>query len=195
MGRINRIWYPGATYHVMCRGNRRGDIFREEEDYVTYLRIVSIAKRRYPFFLYDYCLMTNHVHLQLQTLDHEIWFIMQYINTVYSRYYNKKYNVIGHLFQGRYRAELNEDDSYTVQTSRYIHLNPVKAKMVRLPQEYPWSSYRCYLGLEQSEIVDEAFILDYFKVNPRKAYKDFVEGNHQGAEVPFLEDEVAEWQS
>lgn len=84
----------------MCRGNRRGNIFHEDEDFLTYLRILKVAKRRYPFFLYDYCLMTDHVHLQLQTLDYSISKIMQYINTVYANYYNSKYKVSGHLFQG-----------------------------------------------------------------------------------------------
>ena len=97
--------------------------------------------------------------------------------------------MIGHLFQGRYRAEIIENDAYTLQTSRYIHLNPVKAKMVTLPQEYPWSSYRYYLGLEQMHIIDEAFILNYFKTNPIRAYKDFVEHEPQDSLVSLSEEE------
>ena len=111
MARKNRVWYPGASYHIMSRGNRRGDIFRDEEDYSSYLKFVADAKKRYFFEVYDYCLMTNHVHLQIETTNTEIWHIMKFINWIYTMYFNEKYNLIGHLFQGRYTAEIIENDA------------------------------------------------------------------------------------
>ncbi len=183
MPRKNRVWYPGAMYHIMSRGNHRGDIFREETDYQMYLRIIAISKSRYPFELYDYCLMTNHVHLQIETINCEIWHIMKYINLVYTKYFNEKYNLIGHLFQGRYNAEIIADDAYTLQTSRYIHLNPVKAKMVSNPADYPWSSYNVFMGVQASELVNEYKILKYFESNSRQSYKKFVEGSYNFNEI------------
>ena len=159
----------------MSRGNHRADIFREDEDYEIYLKIVERTRERYPFYLYGYCLMTNHVHLQIETTNQELWYIMKNINFIYTQYFNKKYNLIGHLLQGRYHAEIIEDDAYTLQTSRYIHLNPVKAKMVSSPVDYPWSSYDVYMGNRVSELVSEEKILSYFLDNSRELHRDYVE--------------------
>jgi putative transposase len=175
MPKKKRVWYPGAVYHIMSRGNRRSDIFRDEEDYQTYLVILKQAMERYSYLLYTYCLMTNHVHLQVETRNTEIWKIMRHINLSYTKYFNNKYNFIGHLFQGRYKAEIIEMDAYNLQTSRYIHLNPVKASMVELPEKYQWSSYDIYTGQRQSDLVTDKKILAYFKENSRELYKEFVE--------------------
>lgn len=175
MAKKKRIWYPGAVYHITNRGNRRSDIFRDEEDYQVYLTILEHAMEKYPYILYSYCLMTNHIHLQLETIDIEIWHIMRHINLLYTKYFNNKYNFIGHLFQGRYKSELIENDAYNLQTSRYIHLNPVNAKMVDTPVEYKWSSYDVYMGKRESRIVSDIEILSYFKNNSRQLYKDYVE--------------------
>ncbi|WP_245983580.1 transposase [Ammoniphilus oxalaticus] len=124
MARKHRIWYPGASYHIMCRGNRRHDIFRDDEDREYYLSILLHVQSKFPHLLHSYCLMTNHVHLQIQTKDDSISKIMKRINMLYSIYVNRKYNVVGYLFQGRYRSELIDSDAYQLETSRYIHLNP-----------------------------------------------------------------------
>ena len=175
MAKKKRIWYPGAVYHITNRGNRRADIFKDEEDYQVYLIILQQTMDKYPYILYSYCLMTNHIHMQIETKDVEIWHIMRYINLLYTKYFNNKYNFIGHLFQGRYKSEIIENDTYNLETSRYIHLNPVKANMVNTPIEYKWSSYDIYMGQRKSEIVSEEKILSYFKGNSRKLYKDYVE--------------------
>ncbi|WP_077369471.1 transposase [Anaerosalibacter sp. Marseille-P3206] len=182
MGKKKRIWYPGAVYHIMNRGNRRSDIFKDEEDYQVYMTILEQAMEKYPYILYSYCLMTNHIHMQIETKNVEIWNIMRYINLLYTKYFNNKYNLVGHLFQGRYRAEIIESDSYNLQTSRYIHLNPVKAAMVESPIEYKWSSYGVYMGEIKKDIVTDERILSYFKDNSRELYKGYVESkliNHE----------------
>lgn len=155
MAKKKRVWYSGAVYHITNRGNRRSDIFKDEEDYQVYLTILKQAMEKYSFTVYSYCLMTNHVHMQIATEDVEIWKVMRYINLAYTKYFNNKYNFIGHLFQGRYKAELIENDAYNLQTSRYIHLNPVQAAMVKTPIEYQWSSYGIYMGQVKSDIVTE----------------------------------------
>ncbi len=175
MPKKKRIWYPGAVYHIMCRGNRRGDIFREEEDYSAYLAILEQVQEKYGFILYSYCLMTNHVHLQMETGDVDIGHIMRSVNLFFTKYFNNKYNLVGHLFQGRYKGEIIDKDAYTLQTSRYIHLNPVKAKMIEKALDYPWSSYDIYMGNRQSPLVDEGKILRYFQDCSRALYKEYVE--------------------
>ncbi|HHY04161.1 MAG TPA: transposase [Thermoanaerobacterales bacterium] len=183
MPRKKRVWYPGAVYHIMTRGNRRSDVFKDEEDYQVYLTVLRQTMEKYTYILYTYCLMTNHIHLQIETKDIEIWKIMGYINSNYTKYFNNKYNVVGHLFQGRYRAELIESDAYNLQTSRYIHLNPVKASMVDVPLEYKWSSYGVYMGQAKSEIVTDEKLLSYFKDNSRQLYKNYVESKLINQEI------------
>lgn len=175
MSRKERVWYPGAVYHIMIRGIRRSDIFKDEGDYGVYLEILEIVMQRYPFILYSYCLMTNHVHLQLETVDDEIWNIMREVNRNYTKYFNKKYNFTGSLYDGRYKSEIIENDQYNLQVSRYIHLNPVKANMVAEPLEYQWSSYNSYLDDDCDKIIDDEKILSYFKNKSRNLYMNYVE--------------------
>ncbi|QGU95856.1 transposase [Clostridium bovifaecis] len=176
MVRKKLVWYPGAIYHITNRGNHRNDIFRDGEDYLVYLTILKEALERYKAILYCYCLMTNHVHLIIETSDVTISEIMRRINLFYTKYFNNKYNLIGHLFQGRYFAELIEEDKYILEASRYIHLNPVRARMVRNPEDYEWSSYGMYIGNIDEKIILSKKILAYFKEeDKRKLYKVFVE--------------------
>ena len=132
------IWYEGAIYHITTRGNHRNDIFRDEEDFKVYLTISEEALIYYSHINYKlvaYCLMDNHVHLMIKTDDKPLANLISRISSIYTRYFNKKYNYIGHLFQDRYYSELIKDDKQMLETSRYVHLNPVKAKMVEKPSE------------------------------------------------------------
>lgn len=162
-------------YHVVARGNRKEDIFRNMEDYMVYLRFLRKANEKYPFKLYSYCLMGNHVHLQIATIDSEIWKIMKEIHWMYSMYFNEKYDLTGHLFQGRYYSELIDTESYLLQTSKYIHLNPVKAGIVKKPIQYPWSSYGVFMGMYKNDLVDEKIILSLFQNCSRELYREYVE--------------------
>lgn len=159
----------------MNRGNRKTIIFQEDEDYKFFLYLLEKTQTLYPFLLISYCLMSNHFHLQIQTIDDSLSMIMHYLLSVYAKYYNNKYDHVGHLFQGRYRAEIIEDDAYMLQTSRYIHLNPSKAKIVKRPEEYSWSSYPIFLGVRKCDLVSEYNILDYFPKDKRLNYKKYVE--------------------
>ena len=122
-----RIWFPGAVYHIMHRGVRRKAIFQEEMDYQVLLQVLKNSLEKYKCILYAYCLMTNHIHLLLETGDMEIWKFMKYMSECYAMYLNHKYSYRGHVFESRYKSCLVKEDAYFLQTSRYIHLNPVKA--------------------------------------------------------------------
>lgn len=175
MPRKARVWYPGAIYHIMCRGNHRHEIFRDNEDREVYLTHLKAAKDKHGCYLLSYCLMTNHVHLQVETTDIPIGKMMKQVNMMYAIFFNKKYHFVGHLFQGRYRSELIKTDSYNLDISRYIHLNPVNANMVEFPEEYSWSSYRDYVRVPRDKIVSVEKILQYFPGNNRLSYQKFVE--------------------
>lgn len=159
----------------MSRGNYRQNIFRDKEDYQVFLQLVEDAMKRYDFELHGFCCMTNHFHMLLETGEKEIWIIMKRINQLYAAYYNNKYGLIGHLFQGRYRSCLVRDDSYFLQTSRYIHLNPVKAKLVSHPEDYPWSSYRTMIGMACLSMINTEKTLSYFRTPKKQRYREFVE--------------------
>jgi len=135
-----------GEYHVMLRGINRQDIFHEEEDYQLLLEAIGKVKASGDFYLYGYCLMGNHFHLLLQEKENNLAEIMKRIGVRYAWRYNRKYERIGPLFQDRYRSEPVEDDSYLLTVIRYIHCNPVKAQIVKMPEEYKWSSCRAYYG-------------------------------------------------
>jgi REP element-mobilizing transposase RayT len=127
MARKPRIEYAGAFYHIIVRGNQRQDIFLSDEDRREYLTRLSKYKEICGFNLYAYVLMGNHVHLLMETPRDRISRIMQRINLTYTQYFNRKYNKVGHLFQGRYTSYLCDKDEYLLALVRYIHLNPTHA--------------------------------------------------------------------
>lgn len=201
MPRKTREWYPGAVYHVMSRGNRRSPIFKDEYDYRFFLRNIKSIREKQPFIIHALCMMTNHFHLEIETIDVEIWKIMQKILGQYAVYYNQRHSFKGHLFEGRYVSSLIEDDVYFLEVSRYIHLNPVKAMMVREPLSYEYSSYWLYvsednnaeddlLQKEMSEIVETSRVLRSFGNNCREQYRMFVEGklSHEEKELLIMKD-------
>lgn len=189
MSRRKRVWYPGATYHIIGRGNYRQPICRDEEDNEIFSVMIMNTMEKYAFKVHAYCLMSNHYHFLIETNEVEIWHIMKKLNQSFACYFNQKYDLIGHLFQGRYKAFLVRDDDYFLQTSRYIHMNPVKAQVVQHPEDYEWSSYRTLIGMDQLRFIDTARTHAYFKKPQRKAYQGFVENmssNGQGDENNML---------
>lgn len=178
MARPLRIEYPGAFYHVTARGNEQKDIFKSKRDREKFLSYLEAATDRYGVVIHAYCLMGNHYHLMLETPLGNLSQIMKHINGSYTTYYNVKRRRAGHLLQGRYKAILVDADSYATELSRYIHLNPVKAGIVATPEEYQWTSYRCYTGDPSTpRWLKTDFILSYFGISEttaRKRYHQFV---------------------
>jgi putative transposase len=177
MARPLRIEYPGCFYHVTSRGNERKDIFKSRKDREKFLSYLQSSVERYGAKIHVYCLMTNHYHLLMETPQGNLSQIMRHINGAYTTYFNVKRKRAGHLFQGRYKAIVVEADEYALELSRYMHLNPVRAGMVTKPQDYEWSSYRCYAGLAPApDWLSQDLILEHFSARNQKAkYRDFVE--------------------
>ena len=146
MARPLRIEFPGAVYHVTSRGNARQKIYRNDEDRETFLATLGWVVERFGWICHSYCLMDNHFHLLIETPLPNLSRGMRQLNGVYTQKFNRRHNRVGHLFQGRFKSIVAERDSYLLELARYIVLNPVRAKMVKAPEHYPWSSYRPILG-------------------------------------------------
>ena len=173
MPRPLRAEVAGGLYHVIARGNDRQDIFHCDEDRRKFLSLLETQKHKLGFFLYAYCLMSNHFHLLVERQAEPVGRIMQRVLTGYSQYYNRKYRKVGHVFQGRHKSILCQADRYLGELVRYIHLNPVRAKMVDRAEEYPHSSSRAYMGLEPAGIVDVDPVLRLFGARKAKARENF----------------------
>ena len=128
MSRPLRLEFPGALYHITSRGDRRENIYEDDIDRKKFLTVFASVITQFNWHCYAYCLMDNHYHLLVQTADSNLSKGMRQLNGVYTQAYNRRHNKTGHLFQGRYKAILVDEDSYLLELSRYIVLNPVKAK-------------------------------------------------------------------
>jgi putative transposase len=178
MARPLRIAYEGAFYHITSRGNERGKIFFTPTDYDKFKDYLKEAQEKYGSIFHSYILMTNHYHLLVETPHANLSEIMHYINSSYTTYINRKKGRSGHLFQGRYKAILVDKDTYLLELSRYLHLNPVRAKIVTKPEEYPHSSYRSYIAKDKEDIVHRDLILGMISAHKKgaeKRYRAFVE--------------------
>lgn len=149
MTRPLRLEFPGALYHVTARGNRRHPIYRDDADRLAWLRVLGKACERHRFVIHSFCQMTNHYHLLVETVEPNLSAGMRQLNGLYSQYFNWRHRLVGHLFQGRYKAILVQKENYLLELSRYIVLNPVRAKLVSSPDDWPWSSHRYVVGMAQ----------------------------------------------
>lgn len=190
MARPLRLQYPGALYHVTARGNERKAIFRSDADRQAFLSILSQAVDRYRLVLHAYVLMGNHYHVLVETREANLSLAIRHLNGVYTAYFNRTHRRVGHLFQGRFKAIVVEKESYLVELSRYIHLNPVRMKKGVGLGRYGWSSYRDYVGDRKAPgwlRCEE--VLGYFgqsRLQARGAYRRYVEaGAKEGMEQPW----------
>lgn len=188
MARKPRVHYPAALYHVIMRGNACQDIFFDDEDRCRFYLLLQEGIERYGHRIHAYCLMTNHVHIAIQVGEVSLSRIMQNITFRYTRWVNWRQQRSGHLFQGRFKAVLVDADSYLLELTRYIHLNPVRAGMVQSPEEYPWSGHRAYLGSETIPWLTTDWVLSQFagkSERARRGYKEFVD---QGKEDGYQQE-------
>ena len=146
MARPLRIEFPDAIYHITSRGDRREPIFEDDEDRRGFLTVVSQAMERFDATVLAYCLMNNHYHLVVRTRRANLSRLMQQLNGVYTQTYNRRHGKVGHLFQGRFKGILVDKDAYLLEVCRYVDLNPLRARMVRDPGNWPWCSYRAHTG-------------------------------------------------
>lgn len=177
MPRKPRLEVPGMLYHVISRGNARQKIFLSKGDFQRYLSYLAHYQQRDRFRLFAYVLMPNHVHLLLETAAVPLSRTMQRLNSRYSLVFNRVHRRVGHVLQGRYHALLCEKDAYLLTLTRYLHLNPVRAKLVHEPAEYPWSSYGAYGGQSGPIEVATDEVLGHFGERlqtARRRYREFV---------------------
>jgi len=177
LARKKREWYPGMILHVMNRGGNHRNMFMDDSDYEFFIMLLRNLCGKYDCIVHAYCLMTNHYHILLETGQKEIWHIMKRLDQTYTGYFNEKYRRDGALLRGRYKSCVVNDDAYFLQTSRYICLNPVNAKMTALPSQYKWSSYRTIIGDASDGITDAKKTLLYFKDSNITLFRDFVESH------------------
>jgi len=146
MARPLRIHVPGALYHVMSRGNARQTLFFDDTDYRRFLKRFAEVSLRFAVRCLAYCLMPNHFHLLLEPNQFPIWRLMQQLNSSYCQSFNRRHGRVGHVVQGRYKAFLIDKELYYRRVLRYVVLNPVRARLVVHPAQWPWSSYLATAG-------------------------------------------------
>lgn len=177
MGRKPRVEFQGAIYHVIKRGNNRDYIFRSREDKEVFLKCLETANEEDDFNLLGYVIMDNHYHLIIETKEMPLNKIMQKVNNTYSKNYNKRHNRTDHVFGGRYKSILVNDDKYLFTLLRYIHANPVRAKIHQTMADYGWSSDQFYRNNIKKQVhIDK--ILNMFSDNRKIAlneYKNFMD--------------------
>ncbi|MBS1258199.1 MAG: Chromosomal replication initiator protein DnaA [Candidatus Scalindua arabica] len=179
MSRPLRIQYSGAWYHVMNRGRRREAIFPKKEDYIAFVEVLKESVSLWNIKISAYCLMPNHYHLLLQTPEGNLSRCMRHINGVYTQRYNRRNRHDGQLFRGRYKSILLDSDNYLTVLVRYIHRNPLRAKMVNRLEDYAWSSHNGYLSKSSKWhwLNKEAFFqsLTDDKSKRLREYKEFID--------------------
>lgn len=178
MARPLRLEFPGAIYHITSRGNARENIYVNNADRKKFLSILGDTVDRYNWICHAYCLMNNHYHLLIETIDPNLSMGMRQLNGVYTQSFNRSHKRVGHLFQGRYKSILVERGPHLLELCRYIILNPVKARMVEQPEQYKWSSYKATIARKKSDnFLTSDWILGQFsnkKAEAQKRYRAFV---------------------
>jgi len=163
MNRPLRIEFAGALYHVTSRGDRQATIFWDDVDRAAWLATLAQVCARYNFVVHGFCLMTNHYHLVLETIEGNLSQGMRVLNGSYSQYFNRRHELLGHLFQGRYHAILVQRESYLLELTRYVVLNPLRAGMVTSLDAWPWSSHPFIIGKSPApEWLDTSAMLRHF---------------------------------
>lgn len=189
MPRKPRIHFPGAIYHVITRGNNRHTIFADRKDKLFYLDKLKELSRELLFDLLIYAIMNNHAHFTIQVGNTPLSKIMHHLQQGYATYYNREHEQSGHVFQNRYRAFLCEDERYLLALLRYIHLNPVKAKITR-DLDYPWSSHAYYAGKKKDNLVNTSLIHGMFRqgasISPAEGYLRFMRRDENPPQPGYL---------
>jgi len=177
MARKPRVYSPGAPYHVILRGNGGQILFFDDKDRTRFYFLIQEGIERFGHRIHAFCLMSNHVHLSIQVGKVSLSRIIQNLSFRYTRWINWRQGRSGHLFQGRYKVVLVDADIYLQELTRYIHLNPVRAGIIKEPRDYPWSGHRAYLGFEIIPWLTAEWVLSQLSrrlSTARRAYERFV---------------------
>ena len=175
MPRKARQKHSESIYHIMCRSVSEFPLFRDDDDKLYYLGLLKRYTEKFKCRIYAYCLLDNHLHLHLDPRGYDVSKFMHSTNVAYVRYYNKKYNRHGHVFQERFESRILDSDEYNLAVSAYIHNNAKDIEGYCGKEElYPYSSYGIYLGIREDNLglVDISFIMELFNVKDREAFKE-----------------------
>jgi len=191
MPRPLRLQDAGYIHHVISRGNDGQTLFKSTEDFQEYISLLERTRRNYPLKIYNYCLMDNHVHLLVEPQkEGSLSKVMQIVSKEYAKYFNKKYNRRGHVFEGRFKSFIVQQERYFFTCSRYIDLNPVKAGLTTDPTQHKWTGYAQLAGGGKSILkLDTHELYSNLGTQAREreiAYRALVL-NYQGEEVDLME--------
>ncbi len=177
MPRRPRIFFPGATYHVMLRGNNGNPVFYSDAERCRLCLLMHEGAERFGHQIIAFCFMTNHIHIAVQVNDVSPSRIVHNLAFRYTQFINRRHQRVGHLFQGRFKSVLVDNDRYLKELIRYIHLNPVRAGLVETPQDYRWSSHRAYINQDHFCWLASNVGLEYFhrpEIPAAEAFHQFV---------------------
>src|SRR5471032_1760910 len=175
MTRPLRLEFAGALYHVTSRGDRGAAIYLDNADRRAWLDTMDLVATRFNFIVHAFCQMTNHYHVLIETAEGNLAQGMRQLNGLYSQYFNRRHRLVGHLFQGRYKAILVQRESYLLELTRYVVLNPLRAGMVAALEEWPWSSHQYMLGDEPAPLwLDTKRLLGQFGERRSEAVPAYV---------------------
>lgn len=185
MVRPLRLEFDGALYHVTSRGDRRENIYEDNRDRKNFLDLFSEVCDRHNWICHGYCLMSNHYHLLIETPDGNLSKGMRQLNGVYSQRYNRRHELVGHVFQGRYHSILVDKDTYLKELVRYVLLNPVRAAMVDSAEQWRWSSYRAMItSASKPTWLETDWILSTFHSSRKRAILAFIKFVAAGKGIP-----------
>jgi putative transposase len=176
----------GLIYHVINRGNNRQRVFSKRADFEAFLKTLAELKERKPFELYGYCLLDNHFHLLIRPIGASISRIMQSLLVSHTQRYHRNHHSGGHVWQGRFKSPVIQDDQHLLTVLRYIEANPLRAKIVKRAENYPWSSYQAHGVGAASELVDSLVTYEEISPNPIIRRRRWAEKVHRPIQDSIL---------
>jgi REP element-mobilizing transposase RayT len=187
MARPLRLELAGGLYHVTSRGDRQEDIYTDDADREKWLGILGNVCSRFNWRCHAYCQMDNHYHIVIETAEANLSKGMRQLNGVYTQYYNHQHKRVGHVYQGRYKGILVERDTYLLELSRYVVLNPVRAHMIKNIDEWKWSSYPAMIGkVAARPWLETDWILENFAKRRKIAITKYIDFVREGVGLPSL---------
>ena len=189
MARPLRIEFPGGLYHVTSRGDRREAIYLDDADRQAWLILFAQVCQRYNWVCHAYCLMDNHFHIVVETAEANLSAGMRQLNGVYTQTHNRRHDRVGHVFQGRFKAIIVQRENYLLELARYVVLNPVRAHMCDLPEQWPWSSYNATIGTQATPAwLHTDWLLSQFGSRRKTAITAYINHVRAGVGLPSVWD-------
>lgn len=185
MPRVARGLADNQIYHIINRGNRRETVFHDKYDYERFLKLLEESKQRYEINIYAYCLMPNHFHIVVYTNDAQsLSKALHWISSSYVRYYNKKYKISGHLWQGRYKSFIVQQDSYLLVLLKYVEANPKRANIVKRCEDFKYSS-----AYNRINKIDDN-ILDIVPIELPNNWSNYINDKENKTDIDYIRNSI-----